>query len=240
MTQPTPQPASAPQAPPPSSHPALQGREVEARRLADAVRRLVELAVTTDLPAAPTAAFAAELEEVADRLSAHRPETPIPRFYAPPDDGPPPTGADDRPPLGTHMPYDYIVGPYNPLALPVVLEFDPPVARGRGTFGPPYEGAPGCVHGAALVATFDIVLTAANAIAGFTGPTVRLAVRYRRPTLTGVEAVFEGWVTQTTDRRIHSEGRLVQDGLVTVEAEGEFAIFDRAGVERMGRRRTAG
>jgi acyl-coenzyme A thioesterase PaaI-like protein len=97
-----------------------------------------------------------------------------------------------------------------------------------------YEGAPGCVHGAVLAATFDIILTAANAIEGSVGPTVRLALRYLRPTLTGEEAVFEGWVTEVNERRIFSKGRIVQGGIVTVEAEGEFAVFNsREGVERM-------
>ena len=70
------------------------------------------------------------------------------------------------------MPYDVVVGPFNPVALPVVLDFEPPKALGRGVFGVTYEGAPGCVHGAVLAATFDIILTAANAIEGSTGPTV--------------------------------------------------------------------
>ena len=96
-----------------------------------------------------------------------------------------------------------------------------------------YEGAPGCVHGAILASAFDIILTAANAIEGATGPTVRLALRYVRPTLTNVEAVFEGWVTEVTDRRILSKGRIVQDGIVTVEADGEFAIFNRDRVNWM-------
>ncbi len=127
------------------------------------------------------------------------------------------------------MPYDVVVGPFNPLALPVVLDFEPPKALGRAVFDVAYEGAPGCVHGAVLAATFDIILTAANAIVGATGPTVRLALRYRRPTLTGEEAVFEGWVTEVTDRRVFSKGRIVQGGIVTVEAEGEFAIFNNDG-----------
>ena len=79
------------------------------------------------------------------------------------------------------MPYDVIVGKFNPLALPVVLDFDPPKALGPAVFGVAYEGAPGCAHGAIFAATFDIVLTAANAIAGATGPTVRLALRYSGP-----------------------------------------------------------
>ena len=62
---------------------------------------------------------------------------------------------------------------------------------------------------------------------------MRLALHYLRPTLTGEEAVFEGWVTDVTERRVHSEGRIVQGGIVTVEAAGEFAVFNRDGVGRM-------
>ena len=202
--------------------------------MADVLRRLIRLSVSAAPSPTETAELTARLSAVADRLEAHVPDEPLPRFVAPSDDGPP-----RDPPLGASMPYDLIVGGFNPLALPVKLEFDPPKALGRATFDVGYEGAPGCVHGAALAATFDIILTAANAIAGATGPTVRLSLRYRRPTLVGEEAVFEGWVTEVTERRVFSLGRIVQGGVVTVEAEGEFAILNHEGVDRMasGRRR---
>jgi acyl-coenzyme A thioesterase PaaI-like protein len=209
-------------------HPGLRGREPEAQALADVLRRLIRLSVSTAPSAEETQRLTTQLAAVADELEQHTPEVPIPRFMAPDPDGPP-----KEVPLGGAMPYDPIVGRFNPLALPVVLEFDPPIARGRAVFDVGYEGAPGCVHGAILVAVFDIVLTAANAIAGHTGPTVRLGVRYKRPTLCDEEAVFEGWVTEVDGRRIHSEGRIVQGGIVTVEAYGEFAIFDNDGVHRM-------
>jgi acyl-coenzyme A thioesterase PaaI-like protein len=131
------------------------------------------------------------------------------------------------------MPYDVVVGGFNPLALPVVLDFEPPKALGRAAFDVAYEGAPGCVHGAVLAATFDIILTAANALEGTVGPTVRLALRFLRPTLTNEEAVFEGWVTEVTEGRVFSKGRIVQGGIVTVEADGEFAIFGRDRVNTM-------
>jgi hypothetical protein len=209
-------------------HPGLQGREHEARELADVLRRLIRLSVSAAPSAAETRRLAARLAVVADELEAHLPDAPLPRFVGPDEDGVP-----KEVPLGGAMPYDVVVGPFNPVALPVVLDFEPPKALGRAVFDVAYEGAPGCVHGAVLAATFDIVLTAANAIAGATGPTVRLALRYLRPTLTGEEAVFEGWVTDMTDRRVHSLGRIVQGGIVTVEAEGEFAVFNRDGVDRM-------
>jgi acyl-CoA thioesterase FadM len=208
-------------------HPGVAGRQAEAYDMANVLRRLIDLSVSTAPSPEATLSLTAKLAAVADELEQHRPEVPLPRFIIPSVDGP------SDIPLGGAMPYDMIVGPFNPIALPVRLAFDPPKALGYATFGVAYEGAPGCVHGAALVATFDIVLTAANAIAGATGPTVRLAVRYKRPTLVHEEAVFEGWVTEVTDRRIHSLGRIVQGGVVTVEAEGEFAILNHSAVDRM-------
>jgi hypothetical protein len=214
-------------------YPALQGRETEARAMAEELRRLIRLSVSTAPPAEETAALTAQLAAVADRLETHRPEVPLPRFTGTAEDGP-----AGGPPLQASMPFDIVVGGFNPLALPVRLVFDPPRALGYATFHVAYEGAPGCVHGAALAATFDIVFTGANAIAEATGPTVRLDVRYRRPTLIDEEAVFEAWVTEVTARRVFSRGRVVQGGTVTVEAEGEFAILDHARIHQMasGRR----
>ena len=222
MLTPDPRPTSF------ETHPGLRGREPEARELADVLRRLIRLSVSAAPPPSETAQLTARLSALADELETHLPDVPLPRFIPPDEDGPP-----KDVPLGGAMPYDVVVGPFNPVALPVVLDFEPPKALGRGVFDVTYEGAPGCVHGAVLAATFDIILTAANAIEGSVGPTVSLALRYLRPTLTNEETVFEGWVTEVTDRRIFSRGRIVQGGVVTVEAEGEFAIFSQDGVNRM-------
>jgi acyl-CoA thioesterase FadM len=131
-----------------------------------------------------------------------------------------------------------VAGPCNPLAPPLEVWFDPPVARGRAVFSPTYEGAPGWVHGAALAAVFDIVLTAANVLADAAGPTVWLTIRYRRPTLIGVESLFESEVTGVTEKRTHSRGVLRQNGKVTVEAEGEFVNIDRDKIAALHRMRT--
>lgn len=209
-------------------HPGLRDRQIEAYELAQQLRRLINLAVSAAPPAQETARLADVLRGVADEMEGHVPNPPLPRFMMLAD--------DDLPrdiPLGGAMPYDPIVGPFNPLSLPVRLAFDPPKALGHANFGVAFEGAPGCVHGSALLATFDIILTAANAIAGATGPTVRLGLHFRRPTLAYEDALFEGWVTEVTERRVFSKGRVVQGGVVTVEAEGEFAILSREGVGRM-------
>ncbi|HEY1830268.1 MAG TPA: hotdog fold domain-containing protein [Acidimicrobiales bacterium] len=214
-------------------HPGLRGRQVEAFELAQQLRRLIRLSVSTAPTPEATARMAATLREVADELDGYVPDEPLPRFIMAPLEV-----TTIGVPLGGAMPYDPVVGPFNPLSLPVRLAFEPPKALGFATFGVAYEGAPGCVHGAVLLATFDIILTAANAIAGATGPTVRLGLHFRKPTLAYEEAQFEGWVTEVTDRRVFSKGQIVQGGVVTVEAEGEFAILNRDAVGRMasGRR----
>jgi acyl-coenzyme A thioesterase PaaI-like protein len=224
----------------PSMHPAIAGRERPMAELADTVRRLVDLVVTNTADAEVLDGVVSQLRAAADVLAEHVPDQPVPRFVEPP------AGEARRYSMSSmngSMPYDPVVGRYNPIALPVTISYEPPSAVGRAIFTTPYEGGPGWVHGAAIAAAFDIVLTAANHIAGAAGPTVWLTVRFRRPTLVGVEARFEAEVVETDGRRVTSRGRLIQDGVVCVEAEGEFAVIDtsklRSTAARSRRRRSA-
>lgn len=209
------------------------GRE----ELAEAVRRLTELTVTSAAPPEVLAEATRRARAVAAELEPHVPPagaTPVARYA---DRTVTPEEAVS---LAAAMPFDVVIGSCNPLAPPIEVAFEPPLATGRVTFAAHYEGAPGCVHGAAIAGAFDIMLTAANVMAGAAGPTVNLSLRFLRPTLMGRPARFEAWVTDRTDRRTHSRGRLVQDDVVTVEADGEFATLDRSRIEAMHRRRRRG
>jgi acyl-coenzyme A thioesterase PaaI-like protein len=218
---------------PESFHPAIAGRERPMAELTDTVRRLVDLVVTNTAPPDVLDTVVAQLRATADVLGAHVPAHPVPRFIDPPE-GPEPQSAGAS--MDRAMPYDPVVGRYNPIALPVVISFQPPLAIGTAVFTTPYEGGPGWVHGAALAATFDIVLTAANHLSGAAGPTVWLTIRFRRPTLIGVEARFEAEVVANDGRRVTSKGRIVQDGVVCVEAEGEFAVLDPKRIRKVAER----
>jgi acyl-CoA thioesterase FadM len=208
--------------------------------LADTVRHLVELVVTNTADSGILDEVVAQLRAAAAVLERHVPDHPVPRFVEPPADG---EARVSMSTMNSSMPYDPVVGRFNPIALPVSISFEPPMAIGSACFTTPYEGGPGWVHGAAIAAAFDIVLTAANHVAGAAGPTVWLTVRFRRPTLVGVDARFEAEVVSNDGRRVTSRGRLVQDGLVCVEAEGEFAVIDsrqlRTRAARNSRRRPA-
>jgi acyl-coenzyme A thioesterase PaaI-like protein len=205
------------------------GRE----ELARAVRRLIAATVTSTAPPGLLVDAARRAAALADELEHHVPEEgpePVARFA---DRSVQPDEVDT---LATAMPFDVVIGSCNPVALPISVEFDPPKAIGRAVFTAPYEGAPGVVHGAVLAGAFDIILTAANVVANGAGPTVSLAIRYLKPTLLDQEAVFEGWVTELDDRRTHSRGRLIQGGVVTVEAVGEFVNMERSRIAAMHRR----
>jgi acyl-coenzyme A thioesterase PaaI-like protein len=205
------------------------GRE----ELAAAVRMLMVASVSAAAPPELLADAAKRVAALADELSRHVPASgpePTARYA---DHSVPPSEADT---LAAAMPFDMVIGSCNPVALPLTVEFDPPKAIGHAVFTAPYEGAPGCVHGAVLAGAFDIMLTAANIIANGAGPTVNLSIRYLKPTLISQPARFEAWVTDLDDRRTHSRGQLTQAGVVTVEAEGEFVNMDRSRVAAMHRR----
>jgi acyl-coenzyme A thioesterase PaaI-like protein len=205
------------------------GRE----ELAAAVRSLMAATVDAVAPPEVLDGATARISGLTAELAALVPDVgPIPRNWSP--DG----TIDPRNPaiLANRMPFDMIVGLCNPLAPPITLEAQPPKALGHTVFTSPFEGAPGCVHGAALAAAFDIILTAANLVADAAGPTVTLSISYLKPSKIGVPCLFESWVTSTEGRRTFSHGHLVQDGVVTVEADGEFRKMDPSRIASMHRR----
>jgi acyl-coenzyme A thioesterase PaaI-like protein len=209
------------------------GRE----ELAAAVRRLMELTVTSTPAPGSFADAASRIDTLCEELATAVPDEgaePVGRFARES------VGSDDLSTLTQAMPFDMVVGSCNPVAPPIEIWFDPPKAFGKVVFAPQYEGAPGCVHGAAIAAAFDIILTAANVVADAAGPTVELRIRYLRPTIVGVDTRFESEVTEVTDRRTHSVGRLIQDGVVKVEATGEFVNLSRERINAMHRDRIAG
>jgi acyl-coenzyme A thioesterase PaaI-like protein len=203
------------------------GRE----ELAAAVRRLTATVITSTAAPADLRQAADRIAAVADALAEHVPASggaPRPRYAE----------VRHRQPgsMAAEMPFDMIIGSCNPVAPPVTVEFEESRAIGTVTFAPHHEGAPGCVHGAALAGAFDIMLTAANHLADAAGPTVELRIHYRKPTLIAQPARFEAWVTGQKGRRVESAGRLLQDGVVTVEATGLFIRMDRTRIESMHRR----
>ena len=204
-------------------HANIAGRERELRAMADAVRRLVRITTNNAGDIAWTADAARRLTELADALEPAMPPVPPPRYGA------------LGPPEGPHdvFPYDYVLGLYNPLALPIEMEWQPPRAVGRATFDTPYEGPPGCVHGAVLAAAFDQVINVANIHSGTAGPTATLSLEYKKPTPLGAPLEFEAWVESVDGRKISSRAVVRHAGEVTVSASGLFILVHHDRVMRL-------
>jgi acyl-coenzyme A thioesterase PaaI-like protein len=206
-----------------STHPNVAGRERELRAMADAVRRLVRVTTNNTGDAAWTAGAAQRIAALADALEPAVPASPPPRYG-----GLPAT-------MEPHdvFPYDVVLGLYNPLALPIEMEWRPPRAIGRARFDTPYEGPPGCVHGAVLAAAFDQVINVANIHSGTAGPTRTLSLEYKRPTPLGAPLLFEAWVEAVSGRKITSRALVRHAGEITVEASGLFILFDHESVMQL-------
>ena len=244
----------------------IAGREVELRRLVDAVRRIVEAAIVFDDQIAATGRLVdgsdgektdraiqeslgdllARLRELTidneDRLARVLP--PIPTSGPDREDGleQGPFGeADVRSSVRVGNPYGMVSGMYNPIS-PVVLDVEDDRIVGYATFGNLYRatgarGQSGEVHDGVVSACFDVVLAMANRLHGMFGPTMELTCTRRAPTRIGVPCWFEADVDWYRERVVVSSGRLVQDGVVTAEASGAFRRFDQVGVEAIGRLR---
>jgi acyl-coenzyme A thioesterase PaaI-like protein len=139
-----------------------------------------------------------------------------------------------------------LVGLSNPLAPPLefAVDVEARVVRGRGRFGPAYEGAPGILHGGFVAAAFDELLGIATVFSGGPGMTRELTVRYLRPTPIDVELEFLGRFDRAEERRLFVSGELEAAGLRTAEACGvfiavddeRFEAFDQARRERLERK----
>ena len=187
----------------------------DAAALAAEIRRLIAAAVSLDAPREVIAAAAREVARVADALEPHVPTPHPPRYVG----GAAATSAIDV------FPFDPVIGPLSPLAPPVAIEWHDPKAIGLVRFGVPYEGPPGCVHGAILAATFDQVFNVANLMRGVAGPTRRLEIRYRKPTPLYERLRFEAWVDRVDDRKVHVHGHCLLGDRRVTEAEAIFVRF---------------
>ncbi len=211
---------------------ATPGVWAEKRRLAAAMRLVIERLVESDAPEQELRLAADGLERYAQQLETHPRRH---RYEGWAETGPAGSTAAffDQSPL---------IGLGNPLAPPVSLEADGQLVHGHVTFGSAYEGAPGCVHGGFVAAAFDEVLGFANSLGGNPGMTGTLTVIYRKPTPLHTPLRFEARLDRTEGRKIFTSGRVYAGERMTAEAEGIFVSvlpekFERLLAERQRRDR---
>ncbi|MFQ5515629.1 MAG: PaaI family thioesterase [Myxococcota bacterium] len=193
------------------------GSWAQNRRLAVAMRRVIDGLVRIDAPEDELRLAAEALERYAERLARH------PKRMRPPGYTESVTSGDPA----AFFDYSPLIGRSNPLAPPVTMRAAGREVHGTVTFGAAYEGPPGCVHGGIIAAAFDEVLGYAQALTGNPGMTGTLQVRYRSPTPLATELRFEARVTRTERRKNFAEGRLQAGDTLCAEAEAVFITLNR-------------
>jgi acyl-coenzyme A thioesterase PaaI-like protein len=189
------------------------------RRLARAMRLVIERLVPSNAPEEELRRAADALERYAEALNAH---PRLKHFHGYAESA----NAGD---VGAFFDQSPMIGLANPLAPPITIGRSGPLtAIASVTFGTAYEGPPGCVHGGFVAAAFDEVLGYVQSLGGNPGMTGRLTVNYRRPTPLHTELIFEGELVRTEGRKNFCTGKVRANGELTAEAEGLFVAVDRS------------
>jgi acyl-coenzyme A thioesterase PaaI-like protein len=185
---------------------------VQARRLADELRRLVNRLVIARPTAEALAAAADVAAGFADRLDAL-----------------PSRDSLDEVSEAALLPRSFIdhspvSGRSNPIAPPLTMRIvtgddGSQHIEGDVTFGAAYEGPPGHVHGGFVAAMFDELLGFAQLAPGYTA---RLTINYRRRTPLNTPLHLEAAVESEEGRKRVVRGSCRAGGELLSDAEGLF------------------
>lgn len=192
-------------------------RRRELHRTGEALRRIIARLHGNAAEADLLARVADDLEALVERLQ----DLPTRSLYE---------GFSEAPLAGAdpHAFFDHspMLGRANPLAPPLRLWEEGGVMYGSVTFGPAYEGPPGCVHGGYVAAAFDEALGSTQSLVGRPGMTANLSVDYRSPTPLHRELIFECRVTGVSGRKTYTRGTLRAGDQLCAEAEALFVAID--------------
>jgi acyl-coenzyme A thioesterase PaaI-like protein len=211
----------------------------ERRRLAEAMRLVIERLIASDAPEDELRVAADRLEQYAERLATH----PRRRRYegaaesalaeAPAAAAGPAAGEARRMPGPGHFDFSPLIGRSNPLAPPIFVRAEEGRVHAEALFGSAYEGPPGCLHGGYVAAAFDEVLGFAQSLTGNPGMTGRLEVSYRSPTPLHTLLRFEAWVEGVVGRKITARSTLHAGDRLCAEATGLFISIKPGTFEKL-------
>lgn len=200
------------------------------RRLADAMRLVIERLVPSNAPTDELRLAAEGLERYAEALKAH------PRLIKVMGHSESANAGN----VGAFFDQSPLIGLANPLAPPITIaKSGERTAIASVCFGSAYEGPPGSVHGGFIAAAFDEVLGFVQSLSGNPGMTGTLTIRYRKPTPLHQELRFEGEWVRSEGRKTFCEGRVFADGSLTAEAEGIFVSVPMERIEALMKKRQA-
>jgi acyl-coenzyme A thioesterase PaaI-like protein len=200
------------------------------RRLAAAMRLVMERLVPSNAPEDELRRAAEGLERYAEALKEH---PRLKNIHGHPESA---ISGD----VGAFFDQSPFIGLANPLAPPITIgSAGTHKAVAKVTFGSAYEGAPGCVHGGFVAGAFDEVLGYVNAMSGQGGMTGRLTIHFRSPTPLHTELFFEGEILRIEGRKIFTAGKLFAGDRLCAEAEGLFISVGREKFQELLRQREA-
>ena len=200
------------------------------RRLADAMRLVIERLVPSNAPVDELRRAAEGLERYAEALKAH------PRLVRVHGHAESATAGD----VGAFFDQSPLIGLANPLAPPLTIgRTGDKSAAATVTFGSAYEGPPGSVHGGFVAAAFDEVLGYVQSLSGAPGMTGTLTVKYLRPTPLHQQLLFEATLTGVEGRKILTEATVKADDQVTAEARAIFISIRPGRMEELMAKRDA-
>lgn len=191
------------------------------RRLADELRHLIEVLVTSSNDAESLNAVADIVHEQAEALKQSPPV--LGRFaYEKADDG----KYGSMPSIAYELsPLD---GRANPIAAPMNVWIDHENAEVKGdvTMAWQYEGPPGCVHGGFVAAVFDHFLGIGQKLSNDPGVTGTLSIRYIKPTPLNTQLTLIGKVKSEQGRKKVLVAEMWAGDVLTASCEGLFISFD--------------
>jgi acyl-coenzyme A thioesterase PaaI-like protein len=178
--------------------------------LGDALRRLVETAVTTTVDADELRSAAARIREVEQHLAVSvRPPHQLPVL-------------DD--PVAFRRVFNPVSGVGSALAPPLVMRHESGGVVAEATLGVAYEGPPSYLHGGMSALFMDQVLGSAAIAAGLWGMTVHLEVDYRRPVPLRTPLLFRGKVLEDAGRKA------VVGGTIALAAAPDEPLVEARGI----------
>jgi Thioesterase superfamily len=191
--------------------PTLRARRQAIDALGEAVRRLVENAAATEMPAADLLRAADRIRATADELAGRvRRRDQLPT-------------ADDLL-AGVRM-FNPVTGTGSGLAPPLRIDLVDGVVTGSCTLGLAFEGPPTYAHGGVSAMLLDQMLGYATSATGHPGLTIDLVLRYRRPVPLQTPLRLHASVVGIDGRIVTAQGWLAtgsEPDVALVEATGSF------------------
>lgn len=192
---------------------ATRRRELK-RRLADAVRHVVEDAALVDAANTATEADLEALITRAEELAAQLRSVPSHRVNGG-------LNYNESDWEGALIERSPISGNSNPLAAPLVVEpvGEDGILHAHARYGYAYEGPPGHLHGGAVAGAFDEMVGIGQAASGQAGFTASLTVKMRKPTPLHTRIDYQAGVAKVDGRKIHVWATSRANGEVVADAE---------------------